>query len=148
MSTIYNEVVIEAPVRKIWQVLATPELLERYDPTVRKSFLISNGNGMPGVMRRVEMIDGKNWFEEKMTVYKQDESLTYELTACSFPVHNLKHSYSFQELGERTKVTQVMEYSVKFGFLGMLLDALVMRKQSDNGIKKFLAGLKSYVEAQ
>jgi hypothetical protein len=39
-----------------------------------------------------------------------------------------------------------MEYTVKFGWLGKLLDALVIRKQSDAGIKKFFAGLKSYTE--
>jgi len=39
-----------------------------------------------------------------------------------------------------------MEYTVKFGVLGKLMDVLMMRKQSDAGIKKFFAGLKTYVE--
>jgi hypothetical protein len=40
----------------------------------------------------------------------------------------------------------VMDYTVKFGVLGKLMDALMVRKQSDAGIKKFFAGLKSYIE--
>ncbi len=39
-----------------------------------------------------------------------------------------------------------MEYTVKFGLLGKLLDTLMIRKQSDTGIKKFFSGLKSYAE--
>ncbi len=148
MATIHNEIIIKAPADKIWSVLATPDLLERYDPTVRKSSLISGVKTDRGAKRKVEMQDGKNWFEEVITVCKAGEFLTYELTACSFPVHKLKHSYSFQKLDGQTKVLQVMEYTVKFGILGKIMDQLIIRKQSDTGIKKFFAGLKSYIEKQ
>jgi ligand-binding SRPBCC domain-containing protein len=147
MATIHNEIIIQASPEKIWEVLATPDLLDKYDPTVKKSLLISDEKTSLGAKRRVDMLDGKNWFEEKITQYQPNESLTYELTACSFPVHKLKHSYSFQKIGEKTKVCQVMEYTVKFGLLGKLLDVLMIRKQSDAGIKKFFGGLKSYIES-
>jgi ligand-binding SRPBCC domain-containing protein len=148
MGVIHNEILIQAPVDKIWNVLATPGLLEKYDPAVLKSSVISDVGAGLSAKRRVEMRDGKNWFEEKITVYKPNEALTYELTACSFPVHKLKHSYTFEKAGDQTKVTQIMEYTVKFGLPGRLLDVLVIRRQSDAGIKKFFAGLKSYVQAQ
>lgn len=94
------------------------------------------------------MMDGKNWFEEEITVCKPNEALTYELTACSFPVRKLKHSYTFQKLDGQTKVSQVMEYTVKYGLPGRLLDVLMIRRQSDAGIKKFFAGLKAFIEKQ
>src|SRR5258705_12876859 len=147
MARIYNEILIQAPLEKIWQVLEAPDLLDKYDPTVKKSLLISDEKKSLGAKRRVDMLDGKNWFEEKITQYQPNEALTYELTACSFPVHKLKHSYSFQKLGEKIKVSQVMEYTVKFGLFGKLLDVLIIRKQSDAGIKKFFGGLKSYLES-
>jgi ligand-binding SRPBCC domain-containing protein len=92
------------------------------------------------------MKDGKNWFEEKTTVHEPNEALVFELTDCSFPINGLKHAYSFLKIGNQTKVTQVMEYTVKFGLLGTLLDSLMIRRQTDIGIKKFLVGLKSYSE--
>ena len=146
MATIHNEVTINAPVERIWSNLTDLELLEKYDPTVKKSTLISSEKSGIGAKRKVDMIDGKNWFEEKVTAFKPNQALTYELTACTFPVQNLRHSYSFEEVGGQTKVTQMMEYNVKFGLLGKLLDVLMIRKQSDSGIKKFFAGLKSYTE--
>lgn len=39
-----------------------------------------------------------------------------------------------------------MEYEVKYGLLGKLMDRLMLRGQSDTGIKRFFAGLKEYAE--
>ncbi len=146
MATIHNEITVNASVEKVWALLADLELLDKYDPTVKRSTLTSVEKMGMGAKRKVLMLDGKNWFDEKVTVFKPNEALTYQLTDCSFPIKGLKHSYSFEKIGNQTKVKQVMEYTVKFGLLGKLLDVMMIRKQSDSGIKKFFAGLKSYVE--
>ena len=146
MATIHNELIINASIDKIWNILTDLELLDKYDPTVKRSTLISTQKTGLGAKRKVNMLDGKNWFDEKVSVFTPNEALTYELTACSFPVHQLKHSYTFEKEGNQTKVKQVMEYTVKFGLFGKLLDGLMIRKQSDNGIKKFFSGLKYYAE--
>ena len=146
MTKLYNEIIIKAPIEKIWAALSDIEQLDKYDPTVKKSIAVSIAKSGIGSKRKVEMIDGKNWFDEQCTVWMPNEKLTYELTACSFPVHKLKHSYQFETNSNYTKVKQVMEYQIKFGFFGKILDILMIRKQSDQGIKKFFGGLKSYAE--
>lgn len=146
MATIHNEIIINASVEKVWTMLTDLELLDKYDPTVMNSNLVSTEKTGIGAKRKVLMLDGKNWFDEKVTVFEPNEALTYQLTDCSFPIKGLQHSYSFEKIGKQTKVKQVMEYTVKFGLLGKLLDAMMIRKQSDTGIKKFFAGLKSYAE--
>jgi ribosome-associated toxin RatA of RatAB toxin-antitoxin module len=146
MATLHNEVIINAPMEKIWEALSEIENLDKYDPTVMKSTAISQSTNGVGAKRKVNMKDGKNWFEEQCTIWKRNEELAYELTACSFPVHQLRHSYTFEGKDGKVKVKQVMQYTVKYGWLGKLLDALMMRRQSDSGIKKFLAGLKYYTE--
>ncbi len=146
MATLHNEITISATIDKIWSILTDLERLDKYDPTVKKSTLISSEKTGLGAKRKVDMLDGKNWFEEMITVWRPNEALTYQLTDCSFPIKGLKHSYRFHQMNGQIKVEQVMEYTVKFGLLGKLLDGLMIRKQSDNGIKKFFAGLKSYAE--
>lgn len=146
MAIIHNEIIVCASVDKLWNILADLELLDKCDPTVKKSTLLSTEKTGLGAKRKVDMLDGKNWFEEKVTVFKPYESLTYQLTDCSFPVKGLKYSYSFEKIGERTRVTQVMDYTIKFGLFGKLLDNILIRKQYDSGIKKFFGGLKSYAE--
>ncbi|MEN9523559.1 MAG: hypothetical protein RL065_1936 [Bacteroidota bacterium] len=146
MTTLHNEVLIDAPIEKIWNALANIDNLDKFDPTVKKSTVLTPEKSGMGAKRKVDMLDGKNWFEEKVTDFKPNETLAFQLTNCSFPIDGLKHSYSFEKVGNQTKVKQVMEYKVKFGFFGKLMDSLMIRKQTDGGIKKFMGGLKSFTE--
>lgn len=148
MTKLIHKQMINAPIGKIWGILANLEALEQYDPTVKSARCISAvGEGI-GAKRKVNMLDGKNWFEEKVTEWEPGKALCYQLTDCSFPIEGLKHSYSFEHAGEQTIVTQEMIYTVKFGMLGRMMDSLMIRKQTSSGIKKFFEGLKKYAEIQ
>jgi hypothetical protein len=61
-------------------------------------------------------------------------------------VRRLKHSYTLTPDGSGTVVRQRMEYELEFGPVGKLMDAIMVRKKWDAGIKGFFAGLKHYVE--
>ncbi len=145
MATLHNEIIIDAPIEKIWEALTVVDKLDTYDPTVKKSTALTPNKSGFGAKRKIDMLDGKNWFEEKCTISKENESLTYELTACSFPVHRLKHSYSFQNVNGKIKVSQVMNYQMKYGLLGKLMGAMLKSKWN-NGIIEFLGGLKKHSE--
>ena len=146
MTKLHHEIIINAPIEKIWKILANVGELDNYDPTVLKSTVTSPSAEGIGTSRKVDMKDGKHWFKEKMTVCKPNEALAYQLTDCNFPIEGLEHSYSFERIGNQTKVSQEMEYEVKYGFLGKVMDKIIIRKQTDSGIKKFLGGLKAYAE--
>jgi ribosome-associated toxin RatA of RatAB toxin-antitoxin module len=146
MTKLINQIVIDASIERIWTILATVGELQNYDPTVRTSTVISEASTDIGAARRVVMRDGKHWFSERITVCKPNEALTYQLTGCNFPIEGLRHSYSFERIGRQIKVTQVMEYETRFGFFGRLMDVLILRTQSDVGVKRFLNGLKEYAE--
>ena len=146
MGKLVNDITINAPIDKIWSILTDLELLDKTDPTVKKATLISSNKTGLEAKRKVLMQDGKNWFDEKITVFKPNEELVYQLTDCSFPIKGLKHTYSFQNIDNQTKVQQTMEYSVKFGIIGVLMDKMMIGKQFNSGINKFLTGLKTYAE--
>lgn len=146
MTTLNNEITVNAPIEKIWEALSVIDTLDKFDPTVKKSTALTSSKSGIGAKRKVDMLDGKNWFEEKVTEFKPYEALTYQLTDCSFPINGLSHSYSFEKIGNQTKVKQVMQYTVKFGLIGKLMDSLRIRKQTSGGIQKFFIGLKEYAE--
>ncbi|MBS1772614.1 MAG: SRPBCC family protein [Bacteroidetes bacterium] len=149
MSTLNNEIIIKAPLEKVWDLLADATQLGKYDPTIKSCTLISKQQTGIDAKRKIDMLDGKNWFEEKITVCEPNKALAYQLTACSFPIKRLQHTYTFENMGNgNTKVKQVMEYSVKFGILGKLMDAMMIKKQFNTGIGKFFAGLKTYAETK
>ncbi len=146
MGRLQNSISIDAPVDKIWNILTDLELLDKTDPTVKRATLLSAHKTGLDAKRKVLMQDGKNWFDEKITVFKPNEELTYQLTDCSFPIKGLKHRYTFQKKDNQTIVYQEMEYTVKFGILGILMDKMMIGKQFNSGITKFLNGLKAYTE--
>lgn len=121
MTTLKNEITIDAPIEKIWEALSVIENLDKFDPTVKKATAITNNKSGLNAKRKVDMLDGKNWFEEKVTKYEPNNALTYQLTDCSFPIDGLAHSYTVEKIGNQIKVKQVMQYKVKFGILGKLM---------------------------
>ncbi len=61
-------------------------------------------------------------------------------------MRRLKHDYTLTAEGDGTLVRQRMEYELKLGPIGRLMDAVLVRRKWDAGIKGFFAGLKHYVE--
>ncbi len=54
---------------------------------------------------------------------------------CMRPVKLLRHTYTLEKAGDETVVRQRMESELKFGPLGKVMDALMVRKKWDAGIK-------------
>lgn len=147
MTTLTNEILVQAPMEKVWNALANIEELAKYDPTVKEVKALSSVVTGLEAKRKVNMLDGKNWFEEKCSRWEPNQKLSYTLTACSFPIQGLQHTYTFEKQGDNIKVTQVMTYQMKYGWLGKMMDRLMVKKQTTRGIHKFFAGLKAYLEA-
>ncbi|MEO1054350.1 MAG: SRPBCC family protein [Bacteroidota bacterium] len=146
MPTLKNTIIIDAAIEKIWHALSQVDQLAVYDPSCERSVSITKENAGIGAKRRVDMTDGKNWFEEKCTVYEEHQDLKYELTSCSFPVLNLNHQYSFRKLSDaKYEVTQVQNYKMKHGILGSIM-AIMIKAKWNKGVRAFLGGLKQHAE--
>ncbi len=146
MTVLENSIRIDAPPEKVWSVLASLDQLDRYDPGVTRSEIVTSSREGPGAARRCELKPG-GWFKEKVADWTPNESLSFELFECTLPVRRLKHSYKLTQDGSGTIVHQRMEYELKFGAVGKLMDAMMVKKKWDAGIKGFFAGLKKYVES-
>ena len=146
MTTLHNAVQIDAPPEQVWAILARLDALQDYDPAIAQSKLEVGGATGPGASRRCELKDG-GWFRERVTVWEPHTALAFELHDCSLPVRRLRHDYRLSPRGPGTLVRQRMEYQLKFGPLGTLLDVAMVRRRWDHGIKTFLDALKKHVEA-
>jgi hypothetical protein len=166
VTVLVNEITIEAPRHEVWRVLSDLELLEQYDPGVRSSRLLTGSvdelstdrpigtqavpAGGLGAARRCTLRPG-GWFVERVTDWKPDTFLAFELVDCSLPVRRLRHEYTLTSVEEEphsrpaTVVRQIMTYELKYAALGRLLDTALMRRQWDRGVKAFLAGLRAHV---
>ncbi len=146
MSTLKNSIKINATPDKVWKALASMDVLHQYDPGVAKATLLSKD--LPSGLGSIRQCDlkPKGWFRERVTEFVPEKSLTFELYECTLPVRKLRHRYEIMPDAGGTLVKQEIEYVLKFGVVGRLLDMLVVSKQFDKGIKSFFSGLKGYVE--
>jgi ligand-binding SRPBCC domain-containing protein len=145
VTILLNSIRIDAPKERVWATLAALDALERYDPGVARSEIISEERQGLGAERRCDLAPG-GWLKERVREWRPSESLAFELFDCTLPVRRLRHSYTLVEERGTTVVTQRMEYELKLGMLGRLLDRLVVRRKWDAGIKGFFAGLKRHIE--
>ena len=145
MTVLENSIRIGAPPEKVWSVLASLDALDRYDSVVTKSQIITPEREAPGSARRCD-VKPSGYLKEKVTDWQLNQSLSFELFEYTLPVRRLKHSYTLTPDGSGTVVRQRMEYELKFGPVGKLMDAMMVRRKWDAGIKGFFAGLKHYVE--
>ncbi len=147
MAVLKNSIHIEAPPARVWATLARLDALHEYDPGIRKSEVRSEQQSGLGADRHCE-IAGGGWFRERVTLWEPERELEFRLHDCTLPVRSLRHHYRLTADRGGTRVDQTQEYALKYGPIGVLLDALVVRRKWDAGVKKFFAALKRHVEAQ
>ncbi|MBK9221794.1 MAG: hypothetical protein IPO16_06680 [Saprospiraceae bacterium] len=63
--------------------------MDKTEPTGKKATLITDNKTGLDAKRKVLIQDCKNWFDEKITVFKPTEKLVYKLPDYSFPIHGL-----------------------------------------------------------
>ncbi|MEM3208097.1 MAG: hypothetical protein QXQ87_08745 [Halobacteria archaeon] len=64
----------------------------------------------------------------------------------SWPLAFMRWRTELSPDGAGTRLAQEMEYRLKFGPLGRLLDALVLKRKLDKGVADILQALKRFVE--
>jgi ligand-binding SRPBCC domain-containing protein len=146
MTVLDNSIRIEAPPDRVWAVLASLEALQDYDPGVSRSEIISPAREGLGAARECHLVPGGS-YKEKVAEWKPGEALAFELLECTLPVKKLSHRYTLAPEEGGTRVRQRMEYELKLGPLGRVMDAFMVRRRWDAGIKGFFSGLKRYVES-
>lgn len=147
VTVLRNSVHIDASPALVWQVLARLDALHEYDPGIASSVLRSEQHAGVGADRQCD-IKGGGWFRERVTAWEPERELEFTLYECTLPVRNLRHHYTLTAERGGTRVEQTQEYALKYGPLGVVLDALVVRRKWDAGIRTFFAGLKRHVEAR
>lgn len=146
MTILKNTVQIQAAPERVWDALTALDALHEYDPGIARSVLRTDRRSGLGADRHCDLRAG-GWFRERVTVWEPVQAFELTLYECTLPVLRLRHHYRLRPESGGTRVDQTQEYTLKYGPLGVALDALVVRRTWDAGIKTFFAGLKAYVEA-
>lgn len=132
---------------KVWAVLNDVEEVGKYNPQVAEAKCISTNHEGLGASRQCTMKDG-SILKEKVTLVEPDNAISMELYESGFPVQNMKWRTTIEPKDKGTLVTQKLQYQVKYGAFGALLNALIMKNKMDEGMQAVFEGLKKYSETK
>lgn len=145
MTQLDHEIHIAAPPEKVWAVLADLEAVRHYNPGVKHARYTTAEREGVGAGRHCD-IKPKGWFKERVIAWEPQKAITMELVESQWPLNFMRWRTAVTRDGAGTLVSQAMEYQVKFGLLGRLLDKLVMRRKLDQTLAEVFENLKRFVE--
>lgn len=147
MSVVTRAVRVDAPPAAVWKALADVGGIARWSPNVRASHSTSEHNGGIGATRHCDLRGGS--VEERVVAWEEGRMLTIEIyDAVGAPARIARASVSFDvtPAGAGTLVSATIDYALKGGPLGSLMDALVGRRQFGQTAEQLLAGLGEHVQ--
>jgi ligand-binding SRPBCC domain-containing protein len=145
MTTLRHEVQIDAPLETVWKVLSNLAAVQEYNPLVASARVVSKQGDGVGATRRCEL-KPKGFVEERVWSFDPPRSIGLEVAASDWPIVFMKWKTELEAKGDSTRMTQEMSYKLKFGPIGAMLDALVMKKKLDQSVSDVFGHLKRYVE--
>jgi carbon monoxide dehydrogenase subunit G len=136
---------IAAPSARVWAALAAFHHIDRFHPRVARVDALTDQAGGVGAVRRCNFGDGTS-VVETVVDWVEGHSLQVELSEFSMPMHSAQAEFRVAEVGPDTsEVCVVMRFEPKFGVLGKLMAAMMMRPMMRRMFAEVLAGLSAHV---
>jgi carbon monoxide dehydrogenase subunit G len=147
MTTIIREISINASQQKVWDILADFGGIYKFNPGVSKSYSTSTANGGVGATRHCDLLPA-GAVEERIIEWHEGRDYKIEIYKGKGapPFKTAVGHLKVQPDGSGSKVSMHFHYSLKFGFIGSLMDRLLVKNQFSKAVPGILAGLKHYAE--
>ena len=142
-------VVIKASQEEVWEILKFPGKIDTFHPLVKSSYTIGESQTGLGVKRRCEL-SPMGVMEEKVIEWEEGKSFTAEVQGGKMlpPYRFMRGQIKLESSGKFTKATFAFTYQLKFGWLGRIMDQLLVRPQFKKAPPQYVSGLKNYAERQ
>jgi len=131
-----------------WEVLADFENVHAFAPGIKASPLVGEKKDGLGACRRCHFSVGGMSMVETVTSWEEGESLTVELTEFPMPFHSARITLSITPLdGSRCMARTVLVYDMKYGALGAMLNAVMIRPMMGMQLGKLLRNIERYAKS-
>ncbi len=145
MATFTVETIINAPVGKVWSVLADIGSIAAWHPGVVRSHLLSEEETGLNASRYCDL-GGNNYLKEQVVTWDVEQRLTFRITSTNLPFRTADIRFTLSPTPKGTIVAVSPDYTLKFGLFGGMLDYLMVRRRYKAGMRQLLSGLKQYIE--
>jgi len=128
MTTLRHEIQAKCPPERVWALLSDLTAVERYNPNVRSASIDGGRRADVGAQRVCELVP-KGRVVERVTHWENGRAVGLEVVESDWPIHFMRWVTRLEPAGDSTRITQELEYRVKFGPAGWLLDRVVMKRK-------------------
>lgn len=147
MTKLHNEIKIGAPLEKVWKILADLESVQYYSPMIARARYTSSRREGVGASRHCDF-KPKGYAKERVIGWEPKKSISMEMYESEWPVKFMRWKTSLKKDVNQTLVASDTEYELKFGILGKLMDALMMRRKFHKIIDDVFADMKRFIETR
>jgi hypothetical protein len=140
MTTIRHEIEAQCPPERVWTLLANLEAVQTYNPGVREAKIRGDRRTGVGATRVCELLP-RGRVVERVTHWEEGRALGLEVAESDWPIHYMRWVTRVEPAGGGTRISQELEYKVKFGALGWLLDRLAMERKLRTTLDTVFASL-------
>jgi hypothetical protein len=131
----------------LWQELSDLEGVARHNPSVRQARITGSVRRGVGAMRECDL-DPKGKVIERVIHWDEGRSLGLEVVESDWPVRSMRWTTRIEPHGSGSRLSQQLEYKMKFGPVGWLLNAVVMRRAINRNVGKALSSLVASAEGK
>ncbi len=148
MTQIARSVSVDAPIGQVWSTVSEFGSVYLYSPHVARSLSTSAATRGVGATRRCELTMKGASMDERIVAWSEGESLAFEVFASEKapPFKTARVQLALRADGPATLATATLDYTMRHGPAGALLDRLVVSPQFGKVFGSMLAGLKHHVE--
>ncbi len=136
---------VDAPVSRVWAVLADIGSISDWNPGVQASRLLSEADSGLGSARYCDL-GGRNYLHESVVEFAPNQRLTMRVDETNLPFATIDIRFRLIDRGGQTELTVSPIYQMKYGPLGWLADRLMVRRMYTKGMQSLATGLKRHVE--
>lgn len=139
--------IVDAPVAEVWASWDDYAHIDRFNPNLTRSFLINDSaaTGL-GAERQCDLADGKNFIQERVIDYVPERRMVVDIFHGTMPLKKARASIEMRPLRvNQTELTFTMEFTPKFGLLGLMMVPM-MKMQFSKLLGKLIDANKDYVE--
>ena len=146
MVKVHVERIIDVPIERAWEILADYSNVQKIHPLVKTvDQVTSDKDRGVGAIRQCNMYDGNKAVEKIVEWDERNHSYVLKLIDSSLPMKSILVELSAAPHGySKSKLIAEMTLKAKFGFLGKIMERLVMKPQLGNAIGNLFAGVESY----
>ncbi len=147
VTTISYQTEIHANRNQVWNTLKHPDKICEFHPLIKKSYMTSQLSPGRGAERRCHLIP-MGVMQEKITDWDEGIGFTTEVVGGQMlpPYTFMKGRVELEDNSTHTLASFTFTYKLKFGFMGRIIDKVIIRPQFKNAPYEYITGLKKYVE--